>query len=188
MASPEDGKLDIEIVDIDEVQPYFNNPRNNEDAIEKVARSIGEFGWQQPIVVDIDGVIAVGHTRYEAAKRLGLKRVPVHIAKDLTPEQIQAYRLADNKTAEFSTWDFGKLQEELDGISSVDMTDFGFDDFDIDIDGLFSQPEGDGGDEDEPDDEDEGVSVTTCPVCGARFDANGNVVEGDDDQQGMVEP
>lgn len=179
-------RFDIEIVGIDDIHPYFNNPRNNEDAVEKVARSIEEFGWQQPIVVDIDGVIAVGHTRYEAAKRLGLTRVPVHVAKDLTPEQIQAYRLADNKTAEFSSWDFKKLQDELDGISSIDMTDFGFDDFDIDIDGLFSQPEGDGEDDEVAGDV-EDSPIMTCPVCGARFDADGNVVEGDDDRQGTVE-
>lgn len=184
----EGDKFRVEARGIGEIIPYENNPRDNSYAVDKVAQSIRKFGWQQPIVVDIDGVIVAGHTRYEAAKRLGLDTVPVHVASDLTPEEIQAYRLADNKTTEFSTWDFGKLQEELDGISSIDMTDFGFDDFDIDIDDLFSQPEGDGGDEDEPDDEDEGESVTTCPVCGARFDANGNVVEGDGDQQGMVEP
>lgn len=122
----EGDKFRVEARGIDEIAPYENNPRNNAYAVDKVAQSIRKFGWQQPIVVDIDGVIVAGHTRYEAAKRLGLDTVPVHVAKDLTPEEIQAYRLADNKTAELSTWDFGKLRQELDGITSMDMQDFGF--------------------------------------------------------------
>ena len=122
----EGDKFRVEVRGIDEIAPYENNPRNNAYAVDKVAQSIRKFGWQQPIVVDIDGVIVAGHTRYEAAKRLGLETVPVHVAKGLTPEEIQAYRLADNKTAELSTWDFGKLRQELDGITSMDMQDFGF--------------------------------------------------------------
>jgi len=111
-----------------EVKPYENNPRHNEDAVEAVANSIREFGFKQPLVIDSDGVVIVGHTRLLAAKRLGFKTVPCLIASDLTPSQIQAYRLADNKTNELADWDFDKLAEELDGLTiDFDMSDFGFD-------------------------------------------------------------
>lgn len=109
-----------------EVIPYENNPRNNDEAVELVANSIKEFGFRSPIIVDGDGVIIAGHTRLRAAKSLGLETVPVIVAEDLTPEQVKAYRLADNKTAEKASWDFPLLAEELDGLS-FDMTDFGFD-------------------------------------------------------------
>ena len=118
--------LKVENWDIGKVKPYANNPRNNDDAVEATANSIKEFGWQQPIVVDNDGVIIVGHTRLKAAKRLGLKQVPVTIAENLTDEQVKAYRLADNKTGELAVWD-KTLQAELDDISDIDMTIFGFD-------------------------------------------------------------
>lgn len=108
--------------------PYDNNPRDNDAAVEPLANSIREFGWQQPIVVDADGVILAGHTRLKAAERLGLETVPVVVASDLTPAQCAAYRLADNKTAELATWDFGLLSIELDGLQpDFDMADFGFD-------------------------------------------------------------
>jgi ParB-like chromosome segregation protein Spo0J len=111
---------------IEEVKPYKNNPRNNDDAVEATANSIREFGWQQPIVVDTDGVIIVGHTRLKAAKKLKLKQVPVTVAENLTDEQVKAYRLADNKTGELAVWD-KTLQAELDDIYDIDMTIFGFD-------------------------------------------------------------
>jgi DNA modification methylase len=106
---------------IEKVIPYARNPRHNEAAVEKVAASIQEFGWKQPIVVDAGGVIVAGHTRYLAAKRLDLTQVPVIIADDLTPEQVRAYRLADNRTHEDSAWD-----EELLGLElqDLDMADF----------------------------------------------------------------
>lgn len=113
---------------IGEIFPYENNPRNNESAVDAVAESIKQFGFKQPIVVDKDNVIIVGHTRWEAAQRLGLESVPVLVAEDLTEQQAKAYRLADNKTNELSGWDFLALDEELDGILDFDMTDFGFDD------------------------------------------------------------
>lgn len=112
---------------IGEIFPYENNPRNNESAVDAVAESIKQFGFKQPIVVDKDNVIIVGHTRWEAAQRLGLESVPVLVAEDLTEQQAKAYRLADNKTNELSGWDFLALDEELDGILDFDMTDFGFD-------------------------------------------------------------
>ena len=118
---------------IDEIKPYENNPRNNDDAVDAVANSIKEFGWQQPIVVDIGGVIIAGHTRYKAAQKLGLKTVPVVVAKDLSEEQVKAYRLADNKSGELATWDEELLEDELVGIDDIDMADFGFDDSDKEV-------------------------------------------------------
>jgi ParB-like chromosome segregation protein Spo0J len=100
--------------DIGMLRPYANNPRVNEGAVQAVASSIKRFGFRQPIVADRDGVIVAGHTRWEAAKQLGLKKVPVHVAKDLTPELARAYRIADNKTAELAQWDDEKLTTELE--------------------------------------------------------------------------
>lgn len=106
--------MQIKNVNIDSIKPYPNNPRDNDDAVSGVAKSIKEFGWQQPIVVDKNNVIIVGHTRYKAAKKLGLKEVPITIAKNLTSEQVKAYRLADNKTGESAVWNNKSLLKELD--------------------------------------------------------------------------
>lgn len=122
--------MKVEAKSIDDIKPYENNPRDNDDAVDAVANSIKEFGWQQPIVVDNEGVIIAGHTRYKAAKKLGLKHVPVVVADNLTPDQVKAYRLADNKTAELADWDMDLLNDELDQIRNIDMSDFGFDDLD----------------------------------------------------------
>ena len=111
---------------LEELIPYDNNPRNNEDAVDAVAESIKEFGWQQPIVIDPDSVIVAGHTRYLAAKKLQLKTVPVVIATDLTKDQIKAYRLADNRTAELASWDYEKLNLEMMDLKAFDMQAFGF--------------------------------------------------------------
>lgn len=110
---------------LSELKPYEKNPRRNDDAVQFVANSIKEFGFKVPIVIDKDGVIVAGHTRYKAAKQLKLKTVPCIIADDLTEEQIKAYRLADNKTAEIAGWDFALLDMELAEIT-MDMQDFGF--------------------------------------------------------------
>ena len=117
---------------IGKIIPYHNNPRKNEDAIDAVAASIEEFGFQQPIVVDKDMVIIVGHTRYAAAKQLGLTKVPVVVAKDLSEEQARAYRLADNKTNELAKWDEKLFAEEISGIEEIDMSLFGFGSIDWD--------------------------------------------------------
>ena len=114
-------------VPINSIKPYENNPRNNDQGVDAVAKSIKEFNWQQPIVVDKDNVIIVGHTRYKAAEKLGLKSVPIVVADNLSPEQVKAYRLADNKTGELTDWNDKLLQSELDGITNIDMADFGFD-------------------------------------------------------------
>ena len=114
---------------IDEITPYVRNPRRNDAAVDAVARSIREFGFQQPIVVDAVGVIIVGHTRWKAAKQLGLIRVPVRVAVDLTPTQAKAYRLADNRTSELAIWDPELLPLELGDLAAldVDLGDLGFD-------------------------------------------------------------
>jgi DNA modification methylase len=111
--------MEVTLWHIKDIKPYQKNPRQNDQAVEAVAVSIREFGFRQPIVVDKQGVIIVGHTRYKAALRLGLKTVPVHVAEDLLPEQIRAYRLADNKTADIADWDHDKLVQELAELEKV---------------------------------------------------------------------
>ncbi len=103
-----------------DVRPYENNPRHNDAAVDAVARSLQEFGWRQPIVVDEEGVIIVGHTRWKAAQQLGLTEVPVHVATDLTPEQIRAYRIADNQTATLSEWNVDLLPIELTALQEAE--------------------------------------------------------------------
>lgn len=103
------------------IRPYEKNPRFNDDAVDAVAKSIKEFGWRNPIVVDKDSVIVCGHTRYKAAQRLGLAEIPVHVAQDLTPEQIQAFRIADNKTAEIAEWNYDLLPLELKELQDADF-------------------------------------------------------------------
>ena len=116
---------------ITEITPYEKNPRKNDEAVEYVANSIKEFGFKVPIVIDKNGVIVAGHTRYKAAQKLGLEKLPCVIADDLTEEQVKAFRLADNKVGELAEWDFDLLDDELDGIFDIDMSEFGFD---IDLD------------------------------------------------------
>ena len=117
---------------IDELIPYENNPRLNDEAVEYVKNSIKEFGFKVPIVIDKDNVIIAGHTRIKASKELGIKDIPCIIADDLTEEQVKAFRLADNKVSEKSMWDYTKLDEELDSILDIDMSMFDFNSSDID--------------------------------------------------------
>jgi ParB/RepB/Spo0J family partition protein len=144
---------------VTQITPYENNPRVNDKAVEAVAASIKEFGFKQPIVVDSQGVIVAGHTRYKAALSLGMDKVPVLVADDLTDEQVKAYRLADNKTAELAEWDFSALQEELDALD-MDMEMFGF------SDAAFDDVVADKNESEYDDSEDETV---TCPNCGLTF-------------------
>lgn len=124
--------MEVTMTEIDKVKPYENNPRKNDDAVEEVAKSIEAFGFKNPIIVDKNYVIIAGHTRLKAAIKLGLTHVPVIVAEDLTDEQANALRLADNKTGEISKWDRKKLDEELRNIDwnalGFEMTDFGFND------------------------------------------------------------
>jgi len=121
--------MQIEMWTFDRVRPYENNPRINDDAVDSVAASIREFEFSQPIVVDADSVIIVGHTRLKAAKKLGLERVPVVVASHLTPDQVRAYRIADNKTAELAEWDYDLLPIEIDALkeANYDLGLLGFD-------------------------------------------------------------
>lgn len=118
----------MEIVNlaVADIIPYENNPRINDKAVKGVANSIKEFGFRNPIIVDAGNVIICGHTRLKAAKKLGLETVPCIVASDLTPEQVTALRLADNKVAEKAEWDEDALREELNKILEIDMSDFGF--------------------------------------------------------------
>lgn len=126
--------MQIEYLKTEEIVPYANNPRNNDgEAVDRVAASIMEYGFKSPIIIDNDNVIIAGHTRYKAAKKLNLDNVPVIKATDLTPAQIKAYRIADNKVAEYSSWDNELLSIELEGLQEfdfdLDLT--GFEDFEI---------------------------------------------------------
>ena len=113
--------MHIEMRPIGDIRPYENNPRLNDDAVDAVVESIRQFGFRQPIVVDTEGVIICGHTRWKAAQKLDLEKVPVHVAKDLTPEQIKAYRIADNKTAEMAEWNYDLLPIELSQLQDMDF-------------------------------------------------------------------
>jgi DNA modification methylase len=121
--------MKIELRKLSDIKPYPGNPRDNDAAVDAVAKSIQEFGFRQPIVVDVDMVIVCGHTRYKAALKLGLEKAPVHIASDLTPEQIKAYRIADNKVAEASSWNYDLLPIELHELQAMnyDLGLLGFD-------------------------------------------------------------
>ena len=119
--------MEIREFGIDEIKPYEKNPRKNKDSVKFVANSIKEFGFNVPIVIDADNVIVAGHTRWKAAKQLGLEKVPCIKKDDLSPAQIKAFRLADNKVGEFSQWDMDLLGDELKDLGDVfDMGDFGF--------------------------------------------------------------
>lgn len=147
---------------VSELIPYENNPRQNENAVDYVANSIKEFGFKVPIVIDPDNVVVCGHTRLKAAEKLGINKVPCIIADDLTPEQIKAFRLADNKTAEIATWDEDLLTVELNELD-FDMSEFGFelqgDDFDYDVP-----------DKKESEFKETDSKTVTCPNCGLEFE------------------
>ena len=118
--------MDIVIKKIADIKPYEKNPRKNDEAVKYVAESIKTFGFKVPIVIDKNGTIVAGHTRYKAAKKLNLKEIPCIIADDLTDEQVKAFRLADNKVAEKAEWDFDLLADELGDLFTFDMSVFGF--------------------------------------------------------------
>ena len=132
--------MDIKQYKIKDLTPYNNNPRANDQAVDAVAESIKQFGFKVPIVIDKDNVIITGHTRLKAATKLGLKTVPVILADDLTPDQVKAFRLADNKTGELAGWDFEKLEVELSELE-MDMEGFGFEIEEKEIEGLTDDDE-----------------------------------------------
>ena len=134
-------EMKIEWLEPEKLRAYENNPRRNEEAIEPVARSIHEFGFRNPILIDASGTIIAGHTRLEAAKQLGLKTVPVIRIEDLTEDQVRAFRLVDNKVAEIAEWDPWALSLELETID-MDLSDF---DFDLDVEDPLSPENSMGG-------------------------------------------
>lgn len=121
------------IKNIDEIIPYINNPRDNDAAVDAVASSIKNFGFNQPIAIDSNNEIIAGHTRYKAAKKLGIKEVPCVIIDDLTDEEVKAYRLADNKVAELAEWDIDLLNLELGELENANL-EFNMEDFGFEID------------------------------------------------------
>lgn len=154
-------KLKVQYISINNIVPYENNPRHNQDAIPAVIESIKQFGFRNPMILDKENVIVAGHTRYEAAKALGMTEVPVIYADDLSEEQVRKFRLVDNKTAEFAGWDFTKLEWEL---AELDFGDFDFG---------FSQSEQDDIDESalDADTEKSGVVVTLRFEDSADYEA-----------------
>lgn len=138
--------------EINDIKPYDRNPRKNDIAVAAVAESISQFGFKVPVIVDTDGVIVAGHTRYKAAKQLGMKTIPCIVADDLTEAQIKAFRLADNKTAELAEWDLDLLNNELLDLDNlcVDMSVFGFDTVDTIDDKIIEDNIPDIDDESEP--------------------------------------
>lgn len=163
--------MDIQVLPVEKIIPYARNPRKNESAIDKVAASIKEFGWRQPIVTDSEFVIIAGHTRLEAAHRLGLSEAPVHIAEGLTDAQIKAYRLADNRSGQEASWDIDLLALELDDLRDleVDLSITGFTAMELELYtdradfGPASEDEQGKLDELEP-------KWIKCPHCGKEFD------------------
>lgn len=154
-------KLEIKYIPINDIKPYKNNPRLNEDAIPYVMNSIKEFGFKNPIILDKNNVIVAGHTRLESAKRLDMKEVPVIYADDLTEEQIKAFRLADNKVAEKSMWDYSKLDEELDSILDIDMSMFDFENIEeTNLDDFFEESE----------EKEKEKKTMICPHCGKEIE------------------
>ena len=177
--------MDIKEIKLTDIKAYKNNPRLTGEAVDKVAASIKEFGFMQPIVIDKNNVIVAGHVRAQAATKLKMKTVPCLVAENLTPEQIAAYRLADNKTAEFALWDYEKLEQELDAIGGFNMADFGFinlDDFtpyeedepqEAEADGDTDTVIDEGDIMGEPIDTGEpvrNIKECTCPKCGFKFE------------------
>lgn len=148
---------------VEELKPYVNNPRFNDDAVEYVANSIKEFGFKVPIVIDKNNEIVAGHTRYKASLALGLDEVPCIVADDLNEEQIKAFRLADNKVSEKASWNIELLSEELEDLD-LDMNEFGFEtDLDLDInDDDFIQ--------DTEITKDKEKKEIICPNCGEKIE------------------
>ncbi len=147
---------------ISELKPYEKNPRKNDNAVDYVAKSIEQFGFKVPIVIDKDNVIIAGHTRYKASEKLGIEEAPCIIANDLTDEQVKAFRLADNKVSEMAEWDYDLLDLELDDIVDIDMQDFGFLEF------KENEANEDFNDFEDIEEKDKTKKII-CPECGKEF-------------------
>jgi len=158
-------ELRIEYLGIDEVKPYERNPRKNDQAVEIVMKSIQEFGFKNPIILDKNNVIVAGHTRLEAAKRLGLREVPTIKAEGLTENQIKAFRIMDNKSSEYADWDYDLLMNEIEGLKEnedFDLETTGFSN--ADLDNIEKQSEK------ALEEVDENVETQfECPKCGYKY-------------------
>jgi len=152
--------MNVEMMPVEKIIPYARNPRKNDGAVDAVAASIKEFGFRQPIVVDRENVIIVGHTRYKAARKLGMAEVPVHVA-DMDPAKARAYRLVDNKSNELAEWDMGLLEAEMDGDMEKLLAPIGVD-FDLEIPNFGAVGEDEQGRLDQK-------SPVKCPECGHEF-------------------
>lgn len=164
--------MKIETIDIERVIPYARNPRKNSGAVDKVAASLREFGFRQPIVVDKNYTVVAGHTRLLAAKKLGMTEVPVHVADGLTDAQLKAYRIADNRVGEEAEWDRELLQVELHDLESkeFDVALTGFDG--AELSEIMFPPDFSPGSESDQGKLDElEPKWVTCPNCREKFDA-----------------
>lgn len=150
--------------DVSDINPYAKNPRRNDVAVDAVAESIKEFGFLNPIIIDNKNEVVAGHTRLKAAKKIGLKKVPCILADELNDEQVMAFRIADNKTAEIANWDFELLDIELKSIENIDMEMFGF------VDGEISEEVIDSYFEDDTPAARDKHKTITCPLCGGSFE------------------
>lgn len=161
----------IKMMKLSAIKPYANNPRKNDAAVEKVAASIEEFGFLVPILLDKDSVIVAGHTRYKAAEKLGIDKVPCIVLDDLSEDDIRQYRIIDNKTSELSSWDYGLLTAELGEITELNMGAFGLEKFFEEPGEEVELPEvnlDEGKELDLSDFEDEAFE-NECPWCGFRW-------------------
>lgn len=158
--------IKVEYLALNDIKPYENNPRFNDNAVKYVANSIKEFGFKVPIIIDQNNVIVAGHTRLKAAEKLNLEKVPCIRASNLNAEQIKAFRIAENKVSEFSDWDMKKLEVELEDIN-FDMSNFGIIDIgDIDEFGLSDRiipKDSNFVEEEKP------QRSITCPYCHKEF-------------------
>ena len=161
------GKLNIIYKPLENIIEYENNPRKNEEAIEPVMESIKNFGFLIPILLDKNNIIVAGHTRKKAAEKLNINEIPCIYVEELTEEQIKAFRLADNKTAEFSEWDIEKLEKELSEIMNIDMEnlfhfpDFTADTIDVTDEDFFQENKLQ---------HDKKIKTAVCPHCGKEFE------------------
>lgn len=155
--------MKIEMRAISDIQEYENNPRKNDNAINAVAKSIEQYGFLQPCVIDRNGILVAGHTRFKAAKQLNLKTIPCVNASNLTDEQVKQFRILDNKLNELAEWDFPKLEEEL-----LELKDFDFSAFDIDF-GFLTNTDDLATPKELNESAADKVKFVECPECGHKF-------------------
>ena len=164
--------MKIEMMKVSDLVPYENNPRDNDSAVDAVANSIKEFGFLVPVLIDKERNIVAGHTRFKAAQKLGIEKVPTITLGNLSDEDIRKYRIVDNKTGELSSWDYELLKEELGSIDEINMAAFNFDfenpakenQQDIEITSNLDE-----GSELDLDDFSDEVFANECPYCGFRW-------------------